>query len=64
MVVPVVPVFAVAANRHMTILGNFRALVYPPTLLFIVLSAMMYTAASVQVSLEALRAVRAAPSSS
>jgi cytochrome c oxidase cbb3-type subunit 1 len=53
----VVPVFAVAVNQHMTVLGNFRALIYSPTLRFIVLGAMMYTAASVQGSLEALRAV-------
>ncbi|MDP4613598.1 MAG: cbb3-type cytochrome c oxidase subunit I [Limnohabitans sp.] len=53
----VIPVFAVAVNQHMTVLGNFRALAYSPTLRFIVLGAMMYTAASVQGSLEALRAV-------
>ena len=53
----VIPVFAVAVNQHMTVLGNFRALAYSPTLRFIVLGAMMYTAASVQVSLEALRSV-------
>ncbi len=56
-VMMVVPVFAVAVNQHMTVLGNFRALLYSPTLRFIVLGAMMYTAASVQGSLEALRAV-------
>jgi cytochrome c oxidase cbb3-type subunit I len=53
----VIPVFAVAVNQHMTVLGNFKALLYSPTLRFIVLGAMMYTAASVQGSLEALRAV-------
>jgi cytochrome c oxidase cbb3-type subunit 1 len=53
----VIPVFAVAVNQHMTVLGNFRALIYSPTLRFIVLGSMMYTAASVQGSLEALRAV-------
>ena len=53
----VIPVFAVAVNQHMTVLGNFRALLYSPTLRFIVLGAMMYTAASVQGSLEALRSV-------
>lgn len=52
-----IPVFAVAVNLHMTVLGNFRALIYSPTLRFIVLGAMMYTAASVQGSLEALRSV-------
>lgn len=55
----VIPVFAVAVNQHMTVLGNFRALLYSPTLRFIVLGAMMYTAASVQGSLEALRSVNA-----
>jgi len=53
----VVPVFAVAINQHLTVLGNFRALLYSPTLRFIVLGTMMYTAASVQGSLEALRSV-------
>lgn len=53
----VIPVFAVAVNQHMTVLGNFRALAHSPTLRFIVLGAMMYTAASVQGSLEALRSV-------
>jgi cytochrome c oxidase cbb3-type subunit 1 len=52
-----VPVFAVAINQHLTVLGNFRALLYSPTLRFIVLGAMLYTAASVQGSMEALRAV-------
>ncbi len=56
-VMMVIPVFAVAVNQHMTVLGNFRALAYSPTLRFIVLGAMMYTAASVQGSLEALRSV-------
>jgi len=53
----VIPVFAVAVNQHLTVLGNFRALTYSPTLRFVVLGAMMYTAASVQGSLESLRAV-------
>jgi len=53
----VIPVFAVAVNQHLTVLGNFRALIYSPTLRFIVLGAMMYTAVSVQGSLESLRAV-------
>jgi len=53
----VIPVFAVAVNQHLTVLGNFRALIYSPTLRFVVLGAMMYTAASVQGSLESLRAV-------
>jgi len=53
----VVPVIAVAINQHLTVLGSFRALLYSPTLRFIVLGGMMYTAASVQGSLQALRAV-------
>src|SRR5258708_1901653 len=56
-VMMVLPVFAVAVNQHMTVLGNFRALIHSPTLRFIVLGAMMYTAASVQGSIEALRSV-------
>jgi cytochrome c oxidase cbb3-type subunit 1 len=53
----VIPVFAVAVNQHMTVIGNFRALFYSPVLRFVVLGAIMYTAASVQGSLEALRSV-------
>jgi cytochrome c oxidase cbb3-type subunit 1 len=56
-VMMVIPVFAVAVNQHLTVLGNFRALIYSPTLRFIVLGAMMYTAVSVQGSIESLRAV-------
>ncbi|MFN7835136.1 MAG: cbb3-type cytochrome c oxidase subunit I [Burkholderiaceae bacterium] len=52
-----IPVLAVAINQHMTVLGSFRALKYSPTLRFIVLGTMMYTLASVQGSLESLRAV-------
>ena len=53
----IIPVFAVTVNLHMTVFGNFKALVYSPTLRFIVLGMMLYTAASVQGSLEALRSV-------
>jgi cytochrome c oxidase cbb3-type subunit 1 len=53
----IVPVFAVAVNQHMTVVGHFRALRYSPTLRFIVLGAMMYTLASLQGSIEALRSV-------
>ncbi|MGB4115087.1 MAG: cbb3-type cytochrome c oxidase subunit I [Polaromonas sp.] len=52
-----IPVLAVAINQHMTVLGSFSALRYSPTLRFIVLGTMMYTLASVQGSLEALRSV-------
>ena len=56
-VMMIIPVFAVTVNLHMTVLGNFKALVYSPTLRFIVLGTILYTAASVQGSLEALRSV-------
>jgi len=56
-VMMIIPVFAVAVNQHMTVLGHFRALQFSPTLRFIVLGAMMYTLASVQGSIEALRSV-------
>lgn len=52
-----VPVVAVAINQHLTVLGNFRALIYSPTLRFVVLGAMVYTLVSVQGSLESLRTV-------
>ena len=54
-----IPVLAVAINQHMTVWGSFAALKYSPTLRFIVLGTMMYTLASVQGSLEALRSVNA-----
>jgi cytochrome c oxidase cbb3-type subunit 1 len=56
-VMMVIPVLAVAVNQHMTVLGNFRALRYSPTLRFIGFGAVMYTAASVEGSLESLRSV-------
>ncbi|TXF10489.1 cbb3-type cytochrome c oxidase subunit I [Pelomicrobium methylotrophicum] len=56
-VMMVIPVIAVAINQHMTVVGNFRALLYSPTLRFVVLGAMMYTLASLQGSLESLRSV-------
>ncbi|MDT0634090.1 cbb3-type cytochrome c oxidase subunit I [Spectribacter hydrogenooxidans] len=52
-----IPVLAVAINHHMTVAGHFRLLLYSPTLRFVTLGAMMYTFASVQGSLEALRSV-------
>jgi cytochrome c oxidase cbb3-type subunit 1 len=52
-----VPVFAVAVNQHMTVVGHFRALRYSPTLRFVVLGAMLYTLVSLQGSIEALRSV-------
>ena len=56
-VMMLIPVIAVAINQHMTVLGSFRALLYSPTLRFIVLGAMMYTVASVQGSLMSFRGV-------
>lgn len=53
----IIPVIAVAVNHHMTVGGNFKAVLHSPTLRFIVLGSMLYTAASVQGSLEALRSV-------
>jgi cytochrome c oxidase cbb3-type subunit I len=53
----IVPVIAVAVNHHLTVLGRFKALLHSPVLRFVVLGAMLYTAASVQGSIEALRSV-------
>jgi cytochrome c oxidase cbb3-type subunit 1 len=51
------PVGAVALNHHFTMVGHFNKLRYSPSLRFVVFGAMFYTVASVQGSLEALRAV-------
>ena len=56
-VMMIIPVYAVAVNHHMTVGGNFKAVIHSPTLRFIVLGSMLYVAASVQGSMEALRAV-------
>lgn len=56
-VMMIIPVYAVAVNHHMTVGWNFKAVVHSPTLRFIVLGSMLYVAASVQGSMEALRAV-------
>ncbi|MEO0460760.1 MAG: cbb3-type cytochrome c oxidase subunit I [Myxococcota bacterium] len=53
----VVPVIAVAINHHMTLLGRFKALLYSPSLRFVVAGAVMYTLASLQGSLSSLRSV-------
>jgi cytochrome c oxidase cbb3-type subunit 1 len=53
----IIPVFAVAVNHHMTVGGNIKAVIHSPTLRFIVLGSMLYVAASVQGSFEALRSV-------
>jgi cytochrome c oxidase cbb3-type subunit I len=53
----VIPVAAVAVNHHMTMVGRFAALRYSPTLRFIVLGAVAYTAVSLQGSFTALAEV-------
>ena len=52
-----IPVVTVAINQHMTVVGRFSALRHSPTLRFVVLGAMLYTLASLQGSLEALRSI-------
>ncbi|HEX7049045.1 MAG TPA: cbb3-type cytochrome c oxidase subunit I, partial [Longimicrobiales bacterium] len=53
----VIPVLAVAVNHHMTMVGRFGALRYSPTLRFVVIGAMSYTAVSLQGIFTALREV-------
>jgi cytochrome c oxidase cbb3-type subunit 1 len=50
----VIPVLAVAVNHHMTVAGRFASLRYSPTIRFIVLGAMAYTAVSLQGTFTAL----------
>lgn len=52
-----IPVVATGINLHMTVVGRFNALRYSPTLRFIVLGALAYTAVSLQGSFTALREV-------
>lgn len=56
-VLMLIPVLAVAINHHMTMVGRFRALRYSPTLRFVVLGAISYTAVSLQGMFTALREV-------
>lgn len=56
-VLMVIPVLAVAVNHHMTMVGRFSALRYSPTLRFVVLGAIAYTAVSLQGSFTSLREV-------
>ncbi len=56
-VMMLIPVIAVGVNHHMTMVGSFKLMLHSPTLRFVVLGAMMYTFASVQGSMEALRSV-------
>lgn len=53
----VIPVAAVGVNHHMTMMGRFGALRYSPTLRFVVLGAMAYTAVSLQGTFTAFREV-------
>lgn len=50
----VIPVLTVGVNQHMTVVGRFAAMRYSPALTFIVLSAMSYTAVSLQGIMTAL----------
>ena len=52
-----IPVVATGINLHMTVVGRFNALRYSPTLRFVVLGALAYTAVSLQGSFTALREV-------
>lgn len=56
-VLMLIPVLAVAVNQHMTVVGRFRALRYSPTLRFVVLGAIAYTAVSLQGMFTSLREV-------
>jgi cytochrome c oxidase cbb3-type subunit 1 len=58
-VMMVIPVVAFSINQHLTIKGHFGAMKHSPTLRFIVFGAVMYTLASLQGSLEALRSLNA-----
>jgi cytochrome c oxidase cbb3-type subunit 1 len=50
----VIPVVAVGINQHMTIVGRFGAMRYSPSLTFLVIAAMSYTAVSLQGIMTAL----------
>ncbi len=52
-----IPVVATGINLHMTVVGRFGALRYSPTLRFVVIGALSYTAVSLQGSFTALREV-------
>lgn len=56
-VMMVIPVVAVAVNHHMTVARHWRLLIHSPTLRFVTVGAMLYTAASIQGSLQSLRVV-------
>ncbi|MGO2132888.1 MAG: cbb3-type cytochrome oxidase assembly protein CcoS [Halomonas sp.] len=52
-----IPVITVAINHHGTMWGNFGRLKDSPTLRFVWIGALMYTASSLQGSMEALRSI-------
>jgi cytochrome c oxidase cbb3-type subunit 1 len=58
-VMMIIPVVAFSLNQHLTMQGHFLALRHSHVLRFILFGAVMYTLASVQGSLEALRSVNA-----
>lgn len=58
-VMMVIPVLAFSVNQHQTLKGHFSALKYSPTLRFVVFGAVMYTLASLQGSMQALRSFNA-----
>ena len=55
----IIPVAAFTVNQYQTLQGRLAALRYSPTLRFIGVGGLMYTASSVQGSFEALRSVNA-----
>jgi len=56
-VMMIVPVVAFTVNQYQTLKGQLAALRYSPTLRFIGLGGLMYTASSLQGSFEALRSI-------
>ncbi|MCE4553905.1 cbb3-type cytochrome c oxidase subunit I [Roseateles cellulosilyticus] len=58
-VMMVVPVAAFTVNQYQTLKGHLGTIITSPTLRFIGLGGLMYTASSVQGSVEALRSVNA-----
>jgi cytochrome c oxidase cbb3-type subunit 1 len=58
-VMMIIPVVAFSLNQHLTMKGHFGLVRRSPTLRFILVGAVMYTLASLQGSLEALRSLNA-----
>jgi cytochrome c oxidase cbb3-type subunit I len=56
-VMMIVPVVAFTVNQYQTLKGHLSALRFSPTLRFIGLGGLMYTASSIQGSFEALRSI-------